>query len=215
MYAKNKEYYKKKEGLITSMIQQTKNLFLKLLLTILLILVSDQPTKAAKKIALINGALMRTIPVDEIEVLAKKGKAEGFLGSLLKGNQKNSKEISEMLNRKIDMSLVVTSRLMNSSIGNVFLGRLSKVIHPLTVPQKSVSIPAIRAGVINGIVQTEGEGITIMNFLKAYPNDIMAIDIPELSKLVQKAESINELIRFFSDSPLERLKKPNQNLKIN
>ena len=47
--------------------------------------------KAAKKIALINGAFMRSIPVAEIENLAKKGKAEGSLGNLLKSNQEISK----------------------------------------------------------------------------------------------------------------------------
>ena len=48
-----------------------------------------------------------------------------------------------------------------------------------------------------------------VDFLKEYPNDIMAINIPELSKLLNKAERISDLIQFFSNSPLESLKKAN------
>ncbi len=166
----------------------------------------SQSANAAKEVALINGAFKRTIKVKEIKNLAQTGKTKGYLKQVLNISNQNPKEVSNILNKEIELSLVLTSRLMNSKIGEALLGRLSKVIHPLKMPQESISIPAIRAGVINGLVASKGH-ITIVNFLQAYPTDIIAVDIPELSKLIKKADSINELIKFFSGSPLENLKK--------
>ncbi len=171
------------------------------------LLLSSQSAYSAEKVALINGAFKKTILVSDIEYLAKTGKAKGYLSDVLKITKQDPKAISEFLNKKIELKLVVTSKLMNSKIGEALLGRISKVIHPVKVPKESVSVPAIRAGIINGIILTEG-GINLMNFIKGYPNKVMAIDLPALSKLVQKAESINELIKFFSNSPLEALKEP-------
>ena len=74
------------------------------------------------------------------------------------------------------------------------------------VPKKEVSIPAIRAGVIKGIQMGEGK-LNLMLFIKYYPNKVMAINIPALLKVINKVESISELVEFFSVSPLNNLKK--------
>ena len=50
------------------------------------------------------------------------------------------------------------------------------------------------------------EKISLMIFLDEYPSEKIAIDITELYKLVNKVESMAELIKFFKDSPLEKLK---------
>ena len=95
---------------------------------------------------------------------------------------------------------------MNSKIGNVIIGRIAKIVHPIRVPKKEVSIPAIRAGVIKGIQMGEGK-LNLMLFIKGYPNKVMAINIPALRKVINKVESISELVEFFSVSPLNNLKK--------
>ena len=46
-----------------------------------------------------------------------------------------------------------------------------------------------------------------MQFLKSYPNKTIAINIPALNKVLNKAESMSELINFFSGSPLPEIKK--------
>ena len=46
-----------------------------------------------------------------------------------------------------------------------------------------------------------------MSFLKAYPNDVMAVNLPALFGVMEKAESIAGLVQFFSDSPLDGLKE--------
>ena len=48
--------------------------------------------------------------------------------------------------------------------------------------------------------------IDLIDFFKAYPNKNIAIDLNALSKALKKAESLKELIKFYSDSPFKKLK---------
>ena len=93
---------------------------------------------------------------------------------------------------------------MNSKIGNVILGRLCKIIHPLKISDEKISISAIRGAVMKTLAENN-EKMNAINFLKNYPNKTIAIDIPALIKVLDKVETINELITFFSSSPLEVL----------
>jgi len=71
-----------------------------------------------------------------------------------------------------------------------------------------ISIPALRSGIIKAIAKGN-EKINLINFLEAYPNKVMAINVTTLNKTISKVESMSELVQFFSDSPLEKLKQGN------
>ena len=164
-----------------------------------------QPALAAKDVALVSGAYKRSISVSDIVYLADTGKARGLLSDVLRLGKQDPKEVAKLLNQKLDLPLVLTSRLMSTRIGDVIIHRVAAIIYPLKVPDPSVSVPAIRAGVINGLQKEEG-GLTVINFLDAYPADVMEVNIPALLGLIEKAESIAGLVKFFSDSPLDGLK---------
>ena len=164
-----------------------------------------QPLHAATDVTLVSGAFRRSIPVEEFEHLAETGEAIGLLGNLLELSGQDPKEVSRMLNQSVTLPLVLTSRLINTRIGEAILRRASRIIHPIYTPQPEVSVPAIRAGVISGL-QSE-QGLTAMTFLKGYPNAVMAVNLPALFGVIEKAESIAGLVQFFSDSPLDGLKE--------
>ena len=164
-----------------------------------------QPLQAATDVALVSGAFRRSIPVKEIEHLAKTGEAIGLLGDLLELSKQDPQEVSQMLNQSLELPLVLTSRLINTRIGEAILRRVARIIHPIYTPEPEVSVPAIRAGVISGL-QSEG-GLTAVSFLKGYPNTVMAVNLPALFEVIEKAESIAGLVQFFSDSPLDGLKE--------
>jgi hypothetical protein len=164
-----------------------------------------QPAHAAKDVALVSGAYKRSISVSDLVYLAETGKARGILSDVLRLGKQDPKEVAKLLNQKLDLPLVLTSRLMSTRIGDVIIRRVASIIYPLKVPDPSVSVPAIRAGVINGLQKEEG-GLTVMNFLDAYPAEVMEVNIPALMALIEKAESIAGLVKFFSDSPLDGLK---------
>ena len=164
-----------------------------------------QPLQAATDVALVSGAFRRSIPVKEIEHLAETGESNGLLEDLLDLSGQDPNKVSQMLNQSLELPLVLTSRLINTRIGEAILRRVARIIHPIYTPEPEVSVPAIRAGVISGL-QSE-EGLTAVSFLKGYPNAVMAVNLPALFGVIKKAESIAGLVQFFSDSPLDGLKE--------
>ena len=165
------------------------------------------PSLAATDVALVSGGFRRSIPVKEFEHLANTGEAIGLLGNLLDISKQNPEEVSKLLNQQLSVPLVLTSRLINTRIGEAIIRRVARIIYPIYTPQAEVSVPAIRAGIINGLQQPDG--LTAVGFLKAYPNQVMAVNLPALFTVIEKIESIASLVKFFSDSPLDGLKDPN------
>ena len=164
------------------------------------------PALAAKDVALVSGAFRRSIPVKDIEHLANTGEARGLLEQLLVLSEQDPDNVAKLLNQKLDLPLVLTSRLINTRIGEAIIRRVGQILYPIYTPQPEVSIPALRAGVINGL-HNSGDGLTAVDFLTAYPNEVLAVNLPALFSVIDKAQSISGLVQFFSDSPLDGLKE--------
>ena len=56
-----------------------------------------------------------------------------------------------------------------------------------------------------GVANNNGT-LTPVSFLKAYPAEEMAVNIPQLMVIMNKAASISDLVKFFSDAPLDGLR---------
>ena len=164
------------------------------------------PALAAKDVALVSGAFRRSISVKDIEHLANTGEARGLLEQLLVLSEQDPDKVAKLLNQKLDLPLVLTSRLINTRIGEAIIRRVGQILYPIYTPQPEISIPALRAGVINGL-HNSGDGLTAVDFLKAYPNEVLAVNLPALFSVIDKAQSISGLVQFFSDSPLDGLKE--------
>ena len=95
---------------------------------------------------------------------------------------------------------------MYSEIGNVVLTRLSKIIHPPNARDEVTGKLALRASVIKAIDLGEGK-INLINFLEGYPTKTVILNVNALSKIMNKVESISELLEFFTDSPLNKIKE--------
>tara|TARA_Y100001968_G_scaffold331775_1_gene387632 strand:+ start:1126 stop:1698 length:573 start_codon:yes stop_codon:yes gene_type:complete len=160
---------------------------------------------SAEKIIIYKGTIARSIKIDSLENLAKNKEAKGTLKNILIYTGQSKEGVSDALNQEYELPIVLTSKLINSKIGTVILSRISKIIYPDKNPQESISILAIRAGVINGIAAGNGK-LNALGFLKAYPNKNIAINYTALSKVINKVESMSDLVEFFTGSPLEKLK---------
>jgi len=159
--------------------------------------------QAAERVVLVSGAFRRSIPIVEFETLATTGKATGLLGDLLRLGRQNPRQLSKLLNEKVSLPIPLVSRLLHTRIGEAVLDRVSVIVHPTRSPQDGVA--ALRSAVVLGIDDGEGS-LTALGFLKAYPTREMAVNVPQLLILAQKASSISDLIRFFSESPLDGLR---------
>jgi len=158
---------------------------------------------AAENVVFVTGAFRRSIAVADLEFLAETGQARGLMADVLTIAKQKPEEVSKLLKAELSIPLLLTSRLLSTRLGEALLARIAQIVYPLYA--KRSGIPALRAGVINALVATDGK-LSAISFLKAYPVDEMEVSIPALLAVLQKAKSVSELIQFFMESPLDGLR---------
>jgi len=182
-----------------------------LLIKLFFILLSSQlffnisKANAAEEIKIIYSVFSRTIKVNSLKTFAEDGNSTKNLKRILKATGSPDKEIRSVLNKEFEIPITVASKLVYSEIGNVFLTRLSSIIHPPRATDERTGMLALRASVIQGIKIGNGK-INLINFFEGYPTKTMILDVSALSKVMNKVESISELLTFFTNSPLEKIK---------
>ena len=160
---------------------------------------------SAEEIKITYNIFSRTIKVNSLKTFAKKGKSTKQLKRILKATGSTDKDIRKVLNKDFEVPITIASKLIYSEIGNVFLTRLSSIIHPPRANDERTGMLALRAGVIQGIVKGNGK-INLINFFEGYPTKTVILDVSALSKVMNKVESISELLTFFTNSPIEKIK---------
>ena len=158
---------------------------------------------AGENLVFVSGAFRRSIAVADLDHLAKTGQATWLIADVLAISKQNPKEVAKLLNQSVSLPITLISRLLNTRIGEAVLQRLAKVIYPLKASQDGVV--ALRSAVILGLANGNGS-INAISFLQAYPVPEIEVNIPALMAALKKASSIAELVRFFSESPLDGLK---------
>ena len=160
---------------------------------------------AAEEIKITYSIFSRTIKVNSLKTFAKKGKSTRQLKRILKATGSPDKEIRGVLNQDFEIPITIASKLVYSEIGNVFLTRLSSIIHPPRANDERTGRLALKASIIQGIYKGNGE-INLIHFFEGYPTKTIILNVNALSKVMNKVESISELLDFFTDSPLEKIK---------
>lgn len=155
---------------------------------------------AADNVVFVSGAFRRSIPVADLEHLAATGQARGLLADVLRFSRQDPAEVARLLKASLSLPVVTVSRLLNTSIGERILERISGIAFPLNARQ--VGLPALRSAVVLGIADNGG-ALSALSFLRAYPSQEMAVSLPALLAVMEKASSVAELVRFFSESPLD------------
>ena len=171
----------------------------------LLILFFNQSAKGAENLFLYKGTFSRSIKVEELSKFKLTKKPSSKLKNLIKITGQKEKNLHQILSLKIDFPIKTSSKLMNSRIGEVFLSRLSNIIYTNKISNIKLNTKAIRSGLLLSSFNNN-QKINLIDFLKAYPNKNIAIDLSALRKTLKKAESLKELIEFYSNSPFKKLK---------
>ena len=160
---------------------------------------------AAEEIKIIYSLFSRTVEVNSLKIFAEEGNSKGKLKRILKATGSPEKEIRSVLNKDFEVPITIASKLVYSEIGNIFLTRLSSIIHPPRADDERTGMLALRASVIQGIKLGNGK-INLIRFFESYPTKTVILDVNALSKVMNKVESISELLNFFTNSPLEKIK---------
>ena len=161
---------------------------------------------AAEEIKIIYSVFSRTINVNALKTFAEEGRSTRKLKRILKATKAPDEEIRAVLNKDFEVPITIADKLVYSEVGNIFLKRLSSIIHPPRADDEITGMLALRASVIQGIKLGNGK-INLINFFEAYPTKTVILDVSALSKVMNKVESISELLTFFTNSPLEKIKK--------
>ena len=161
--------------------------------------------KSAEEIKIVYSVFSRTINVQELKEFALYGDANKNLRRLLKLTNTKNEEIKEILKKDFQIPLSIASKLMYSEIGNVILTRLSKIIHTPNARDEKTAVLALRSSIIKGIDIGEGK-INTITFFEGYPTKKVILNVNALSKIMNKVESIAELLDFFTNSPLNTIK---------
>ena len=160
---------------------------------------------AAEEIKIIYSIFSRTIEVNSLKTFAQEGKSTKKLKRILKATGSPDKEIRSVLKKDFEVPITIASKLVYSEIGNIFLTRLSSIIHTPRADDKRTGMLALRASIIQGIKMGKGK-INLIKFFEGYPTKTVILDVNALSKVMNKVESISELLEFFTKSPLEKIK---------
>ena len=178
---------------------------------IFFILISSQllfnvsKANAAEEIKIIYSIFSRTIKVNSLKTFAEKGYSTKKLKKILKATGSSNKEIRSVLNKDFEIPITIASKLVYSEIGKIVLTRLSSIIHPPKADDERTGMLALRASIIQGINKGNGE-INLKKFFESYPTKTVILDVNALSKVMNKVESISELLDFFTNSPLDKIK---------
>ena len=160
----------------------------------------------AEEIKIIYSVFSRTIKVNSLKNFAMEGRSTRRIKRILKATKSPDKEIRAVLNKEFEVPITIADKLLYSEIGNIFLTRLSSIIHPPRANDERTGMLALRASIIKGIYLGNGK-INLIKFFEAYPTKTVILDVSALSKVMNKVESISELLTFFTNSPLEKIKK--------
>jgi hypothetical protein len=164
---------------------------------------SAPAVQAADNLVFVSGAFRRSITVDDLQHLAETGEARGLLSDVIRISEQDPATVSGLLNQSISLPVSLVSRLLGTRIGEALLERLAQIFHPLKAP--GVGVPALRSAIVMGLVEGDGE-ISAISFLRAYPTRELEVNIPNLIAVAEQASSVSELVRFFSESPLDDLR---------
>ena len=169
------------------------------------LLLNVSKVSAAEEIKIIYSIFSRTIKVNSLKTFAQEGKSTKKLKRILRATGSTDKEIKSVLNKNFEIPITIASKLVYSEIGNVFLTRLSSIIHPPRADDERTGMLAVRASLVQGIKIGDGK-INLINFFEGYPTKTVILNVNALSKVMNKVESISELLDFFTNSPLEKIK---------
>ncbi len=178
---------------------------------IIFILVANQiflnvpEVRSAEEIKIVYSIFSRTVKVNSLKNFAKDGYSTKELRKILRATGSKDGEIQSILNKNFEIPIPIASKLVYSEIGNVFLTRMSSIIHPPKATDERTGMLALRSSVIQGMYLGDGK-INIVNFFEGYPTKTVILNVNALSKIMNKVESISELLDFFTNSPLEKIK---------
>lgn len=146
----------------------------------LALLIPGTSAIAAEQVVLKYRAHERSVPVEDLTRLAETGETTRQLDLYLRTAGYDAAEMQELLNREVEMDVVLLDRVLNSFVGNYALDQVGKAIYP---PSQQADRQAMRAAII--LSAADDNSVTLLEILQNYPTPEVHVDGNELSDAYQ------------------------------
>ena len=149
---------------------------------------ASSTVSGAERIEFFVGPFEPVIWVDDLEALAEDGTVtERFSPLARRFDEQELRSLRTFLNASLDVDLITVSQVTYWQVGERFLDRIGQVVQTDNFLNGS---RALRAALI--AAAADGNGVTIMELLQAYPLDIIQLDFPLVRQIIQEHQ------RFFA-----------------
>ncbi|WP_341526488.1 alpha/beta hydrolase [Nostoc sp. UHCC 0302] len=142
-----------------------------LIVSTCILLLGTLPAFAAERVVLKYSVFRESLSVEELSTFAQTGEVSRSLRVNLALARQNPKVVRQYLTEPVKVNLLLLDKVLNSSIGNVILDEISKVIH---TPSRRADRQALRAALI--LSAKQDERVSVIEIIKNYPTSEVEVD---------------------------------------
>lgn len=149
--------------------------------------IAAQPVRAAEQLALSYESLSFTIPVRDLEALAQDNAPipQSFKAYASLTTPEFLDSLKQGLNYQFSFNSVMVSQFLNAPVGEQLLRRLGNI---LKEDEALDRVALLREAFIQGA--SDEEGLTLLNWLRAYPQETLNLDLRLVLKLMEENSRI-------------------------
>lgn len=149
---------------------------------------TPQPALAGDRLTTYIGPLQISMDIDDLEVFANEGKAQGNVKLLARRlNETRLNQFRQLLQRKFKVNSTTVSRLFYTPIAESLLQRMGTVIETNSGLN---GFYAMRSAMILAADEQSPDGFTIIDVLRHYPTQDIRIDLETALKLRSEIETL-------------------------
>jgi hypothetical protein len=154
-------------------------------------LVGAGDAMAAERVMLTYGPFRRSVSVEELTTLAETGEASRAIQFYLRAANKSPQDLQELLNREVDMDVVLVDRVLNSFVGRLALDQISTVIY---TPSRQTDRQALRSALV--LSAADDDAVTLLEIMQNYPTSEVYVDGERLVDAYRQLAALREQFDF-------------------
>ena len=176
------------------------------------------PVNAAKHISVGHEGLNTFISVSALENYVKNGEINYELASYMLLLEAKDEEVYRgLLETRYNFPPQIVSQFLHSPMGKLFLKSLGEVIKTQSISDDSSSIEngaeAIKTALLKSV--NDSEGLTLINFVRHFPNDVMLLEAKKIVAVTEKISTVQQETKAFVETVADlTLKEAYQEQKV-
>jgi len=141
--------------------------------------------QAAERVAFRYGPFQRSISVADLQTYAETGEAPPELAVILRRIPSESREsVQQLLQAQLPVTVVTLDRFLRTPQGQGVLNQIADI----TVREDEAGVQAVRGASI--VAAALPGGLSVLNFLKAYPSPTITLSLPETLAFVRESQGL-------------------------